>query len=481
MIQHKLIRVISTLSATEIKAFQQFIESDFFNPNLNTRDLLAFLIPFHPEYQAEKLDELYIFGKLFPGEKYRAQRLREEFSRLFALLKKFLAYQEFQLHPEQEAIWTLAQFRKRKLPKAFQTQWKAIQKSLDQETMKDAEYYRLQSELAQEANGLFGSKEIRIADDSLQTWVDNLDIFYLTHKLRESCEMLNRQHILNADYELRMMGQVAEYLNHEGKSLLDIPAIRIYYQIFLMFTQPEEESHYAILVNLLNENHPSFSPEEGRGMYKYVQNYCIRKINQGNSEYLTKLFRLYQSELENGIIFSNGWLAHTDYKNIVTVGLRVGEFTWVHDFLYEYQEKVAEPFRMNVFNYCLASWYQEKGQHDQAIRLLQKVEFTDLQYQISARYLLFKAYYETEEWESLIYLIKAFQNFIRRNKGISTDNRVNHRNFLKILQLLVRLRMRQDFLETEEFERRYGKIEDQLMENQSVPHLGWLRERLRDL
>jgi hypothetical protein len=481
MANHKLIQGLSSLSSAELKSFQQFVDADFFNPNLNTRQLLSILVAFHPDFQSDQCLESLVYQQLFPEKDFNPQRLREEFSRLFALLKKFLAYQEFQSRPQQEAIWTLAQFRKRKLTKAFQTQWKTLDKTLSEASLKDTEYYRLQSELAHEANGFFGSKEIRTADNSLQGWIDHLDIFYLIHKLRESCEMLNRKHILNANYQLRMMPQIGQYLEGEGQVLLEIPVIKIYYQIFLMLSEPEEESHYEILIELLDQQHRFFSPEEGRGMYKYVQNYCIRKINQGNSSYLMKLFQLYQNELQNGIIFSDGFLAHTDYKNIVTVGLRVGEFKWVHDFIYRFQLKVNPPFRMNVFNYCLASWYQEKGRNDQAIRLLQKVEFTDLQYQISARYILFKAYYGTEEWESLIYLIKAFQNFIRRNKGISTANRINHRNFMKVLRLLVRLEMRKDFLTQSALKQRLKKIEAQLAENQTIPHFSWLSARFEQL
>ena len=481
MRNQKLFIALASLSATEFQAFHSFLKTDFFHPGPKPRIYLKTIAPFYPDFTAEELTESFIFKAVSPGIPYNQQRFREETARLFALLKKFLAYQEFQSRPKQEELWALTQFRKRRLEKAFQTQWKSIQKSLDSAPIKDADHYQLQSELAYEANGFFGNKQIRTIDHNLQDGIDNLDVFYLIRKLRESCEILNRKHILNADYQLRMMDEIILYLNSNGQNMLEIPAIRIYYQIFLMYSQTEEEAHYEALVELLARFHTQFSKEEARGMYKYVQNYCIRQINQGNSIYLQKLFKLYQAELENGIIYSNGLLAHTDFKNISTVGLRVAEFEWVHNFLHRYQNRVSEPFRMNVFNYCLASWYLEKGNYFQAIRLLQKVTFTDLQYQISARYLLIKAYYETEEWDSLIYLIKAFLNFIRRNKGISTGNRSNHRNFLQILQLMVRLRMRKSFLDKEEFDKRYEKIEERLKENERVPHLKWLQEKLENL
>ncbi|MEM7654541.1 MAG: hypothetical protein AAF399_00310 [Bacteroidota bacterium] len=256
------------------------------------------------------------------------------------------------------------------------------------------------------------------------------------------------------------------------------PAIDIYFHIYLTLLEGGE-AHFVRLTDLLEQHHASFSQEEGRAMYKYAQNFCIRQINQGIPEYEARLFALYQMQLSNGRIVTDGQMAHTDYKNIATVGLRVGQYAWVREFLDRHLPLIAKDFRLNVYNYCLAAWHLEQGQFQEAIRWLNQVAFTDIAYRISAQYILLKAYFEAEEWDSLEYLIKAFGNYIRRTKGISPANRSNHRNFLRMLRKLLRITMRKSSWTRAQFQAALGELRQEIEQTPQLPHLEWLLEKCR--
>lgn len=476
----KLIVGLKSLSNKELHRFQYYVQSPFFNQNELSAKLLSALMEYAPTFTDIKPKEDQLSQFFFPKTPAQKKRFREEFSKLFKLLKGYLAYIEFQKQPYKEDLYALEQFRERKLNKAFQTQYLALTKKLNEANQIAVDYYHTRAELSLKANAFYGQKQVRVFDKNLQERANNLDIFYLIIKLRESCEMLNRKHVMNASYQLNLLPEITPLLSKGLPKELRVPAVQIYYQIFLTLTEVEDESHYTKLVQLLDEFHHIFIHEEVRGMYKYAQNYCIRQINGGNLQYLQELFGLYEAQLENKRIFIEGEISHTDYKNIATVGLRIGNYEWVRTFLQEYQDSITPAFRMNVYNYCLASLYFEQGQYGYAIRLLNQVKFTDLQYRVSSHYILLKAYYEMEEWDSLEYMIKAFLNFLQRNKGITPTNRNHHKNFLTILKELIRLQIRKDVLQKHEITPKLVDIQSRLAENPRVPHIQWLTEKSQE-
>ncbi|MEM7372604.1 MAG: hypothetical protein AAF587_28545 [Bacteroidota bacterium] len=479
MKNYKLLAALNSLSSRECQDFRRYVRSPFFTRNITVSRLLDILLENLPKDSEPTMDENQVFQTLFPDKTFHKQRLREAFADLFSLLKSYLAYQEYQQNPYQEEVYALAQFRKRQLNKAFGTQLHSLSRQLDQVQEISSDYYKIRSDMALEANGFYGQQQVRVFDHNLQQRADSFDLYYLIIKLRESCEMLNRKHVMNADYELHLLPELEDWIQHRLPEAMQVPSVLIYRQIYLSLKHGDQQEHFAKLAELLESHQAELDQEEVRAMYKYAQNYCIRQINQGNSRYLNRLFDLYNNQLNNSRIFTNGMLSHTDYKNIATVGLRIHAYEWVHTFLETYRESVSPAFRMNVYNYCMASLYLEKAAYAQTIRLLQQVNFTDIHYRISAQYLLLKAYYETEDWDGLEYLIKAFVNYVRRTKEISPHNRTNHKNFLRILKKLIRLNER--YGKERHIQQAIKDLQAQIEDLPQIPHDQWLREKVDQL
>ena len=359
-------------------------------------------------------------------------------------------------------------------------QWKRIDKAVEGNPVRDTEYHMTRYELANEANGFYGHRQMRVLDESLQQKMYHLDGWYLSMKLKESCEMLNRQRLLNASYQNPLINELMIFLETGDHPYWKLPAVQIYFSIYQCLSE-EGPAHFYQLVELLQENYPLFQSDEVRGMFKHAQNYCIRKINEGKTDFYRDLFQLYQYQLENGIIFEQGQLAHTDFKNVVTVGLRLKEHEWVKLFLESYREKVDIRYRDNVYNFSLASFFFETGQSSAAISLLKKIVFTDVFYDISARHLLLKIYFEHSEIESARYHIEAFRNFLKRNKSISNQTRLLHDNCLKIAYQMLRLKDKKPVLTKTEWQKEIEKLERILQQTSPVANKVWLSSEIHHL
>jgi len=263
--------------------------------------------------------------------------------------------------------------------------------------------------------------------------------------------------------------------------LLQLPPIRLYLQIYLTLKEEENEAHFHKLTELLEENYQYFSQKEAVGMYSYARNYCIRKINTGNREYLRYLFDLYRNQLDSEVLLFEGILSDNDYKNIITVGMQLEEKAWVFDFLHTYKKHLRPTQQENVFNYNLAVYYYSAQDYDSATQLLNTVKFTDSYYEINGKIILLKTYFLQREFQPFYYLLNAFKLSLLRNKKVATNYRNAISNFLIQFKKIAKLTELKGFTDEENYKSKYTKIENRLQEMQPVYDKGWLLRELGKL
>jgi hypothetical protein len=178
-----------------------------------------------------------------------------------------------------------------------------------------------------------------------------------------------------------------------------------------------------------------------RECYFIAQNYCALKINQGLSDYYRQAFGIFRQMAERNVLLEDGQLAEGIYKNVITSGLRAGEFAWVEQFVEEYSDYLAAAIRDNARAYNLANLYSHQRQYDRALEVLRSVEYTEVTYALGAKTILLRLYYERSEYQALDSLIDSFRIYLRRNKLISSNLKREYNTFLNLVKKLTTLRV----------------------------------------
>jgi len=467
----KLIQILQTLSNKELKSFGKFASSSFFNVNQQVIHLFNILKPFHSEYNEKEISKKIVFEKLFNGINFDEPKLRYVMTDLTKLLEDFLSYQEYNKQPIGKKHFLLKTLNDRNLDKYFKQHLEEAYKIQQNNPHRDVPYYYNEVILNEEAYAYTSLKDNRAIDSSLQNLVDNIDIHYLSRKLKYACEMINRQNVLSVNYDLKFLEKTVEFLKQY--SYEDVPSIAIYFQILLTLQERDNESHYKKLKKLLGLHINKFPKQELRGIYAFAQNYCIRKINTGDTDYLKELFENYKILLEKEIIFEGRYLAQFDFKNIVTVALRLGEFNWVEAFIHKYSANLHLEFKKNAINYNLANLYYATKDYSKALKLLLSVEFTDVYYHLDSKALLLKTYYELEEIEPLLSLIDTFKVYLSRNKMISPYQQTIYNNLIKFVKKLTKIK--------------YGskkpvqEVKSEIESVKQIADLTWLKTKVAEL
>lgn len=436
MEKHKVLQLLSTLSKVELNRLGKLVLSPYYNKNQNVTELYLYLVSEYPDYNAQNAEKHIVFYSLFPNEKFNDSKLRNISSDLTKLIEQFLIVEQLEQSTSIKLQCLIQAGKNRDLEKVHEPTLRQWEQAQNKTPYRDVNFYSEQHQLQEQLYELTARNADRSLKSSLQELNDNLDIYYMSKKLKYCCEMINRMNVFSEEYDMGLFNEVMEYL--KNKKLYHVPVIRTYYQILLTLLEGDNEAHYHELKKLLEKYSDLFPQDENKVNYSFAQNYCVKKINSGRSEYLQELFELYQLSLENRVLFEGEHLSQWDFKNITTVGLRLGEMERTKAFILEYQQYINPKYQENAYKYNLANYHFYMGEFASAMQLLVQVEFTDIYYNLDSRSLLLKAYFELEEYEAFFPQSETFKNYLRRNSTISDYQKTVYMNLVKYLTKLAK-------------------------------------------
>lgn len=437
MRKSKLLDVLKTFSPLEWRHFESFLNSPYFNRDPGMLALAKLLRKEAPAFREDRINRLRLWKLVFPKREPHVKDIKYWMNGLLKLAEQFLGQQLYEGREVLGGLHVLEACATRNLEKNFRNRSKKIQKQLESTRSGNQFYHFDQYLMAGIEVEYLRRQQLRTHDERLQDLVNHLDEFYLISKLRLTCELVNRQHILSGSYDIRLVD--AMKINLQTFQYDRIPAIAIYLEIFSILTETDPAPHFQRLQKLISEHFELFPQSEKVEIYSYAQNFCIRMIRKGHADYTKRLFQLYIEGLKAGIFIEEGRLSPWKFKNIVSAGLRLGKYEWVKGFIDEYHEMLPEEFEETALLYNQANLQYHLGDHSQAMRLLNQVEFSDVFYSLDTRVMMAKIFYERTDTEALISLISSFRAFLRRNKLISEANRRSYSNFVTAVNHLLRM------------------------------------------
>ncbi|MDX2249433.1 MAG: hypothetical protein SF052_21800 [Bacteroidia bacterium] len=471
----RLIQMLRALTEKEFRDFRVFVKSPWFNRNERLINLTEYLYPAWPDFDKKTLEREKIFAVLYGDQTpCQEQQVYDHFSFLIRLLETFFVQQSLDTDTAEYQRLLLSAFSAKNLENHFDRYYSKVEQEWEKNPFQGTDFFLEKYRIQREAVIQFGKQQKRETDQHLPHLFRSLDQFYLSSRLRFTCEWLNRANILHTEPVESVILPLRSLLNVMPLEFLENPSIKGYYRVFQILTGETPSENYPKLVQLLKEHSDQIPREEINELYAHAQNFCIKMINQGQADYHSHLFQLFQDLLDQNLLIENGHLDHRKYKNIVTVGLRMRAFDWVWNFLHEYREKLSPEYRENVFTYNLAAWHYELQQYHQALPLLNQVSFTDVYYHLSAKAMMLKIYFEMEEDLAFESLLDTFRIFLNRNRTISAYQRTVHKNMIRFAQKAYRLRNKQGILSAETLTQETENLRAEINSVREVANINWL-------
>jgi len=436
MYTSKLIMLLNSFSAKEMKSFTSFLSSPYHNTNQEIVRFFNCLKPYHPFKAENNIQKIWIFNKMYPSSEYNDKLIRYLMSDLLKLAESFLLLERIEKNKIEAATQLIDEFKNRNLDKHYKQLKIKVNHYFARKQVINLDDFLAEIKISDIEEKYFQKKQQRQIDGDVQNNSDNLSRFFVLKKLRYACSMLSQQMFLKKKYALGLPENWMSWIKEN--SYWNNKTIEIYSIVFLVLKYPDDSIYFDKLLSLLDANTENIPKVYLKEIFLSAINYCVQKTREDKHHFVEKALELYTKGIKTGALLENGYFSHRSFNNVVKLALRLEKFDWIENFMEENKHFLSPSVAKNTLRYNLAELSCYKKDFSKALSLLSKVEFVDLSYQLGSRIMLSKIYYEQKEEKALLSLISSFMMFLKRHEQISDPIRKSCLNFCDLLFLLVR-------------------------------------------
>lgn len=458
-IMKRIAIIISQLSPQELRRFVDFARSPYFNKDQKVVLLAACIADFcDTEESLDDLDLLrdILANKVFVDHDATPQRFADLCTYLTRLAEQFIFQESIKQQTVETDLIALQAFRQRGLPAIYNKYCRKLNKAIAPHDF--------------ESQARFSTIRLRNTEPkALEAASQASQYASITAAFRWACSKLNRRDLRGNEVDLGF----AETMDEYAARISELPErVALWRDLYHMLREPEQTGYYQAAFDRIKKLHQSLDHDEINDAYSYILNEGIRRYNQGDLEFRPQLFSLYRWLLENDVLLENGILSLNNYKNILTLATQLEAFDWAESFLKSYQPFLPKQAQKPAYAYNLAVLKKAQGDFSESLRLLQRVHVDEPFYQLGTRTLLAMIYYETSEHEALFSCLEAFEAYLRRTRSLGKAQRERHRNFVRFLRRLAKLRLR-TFVRTVDAAS-FQKLHDKYAREPALTQRSWL-------
>lgn len=431
-----LVEIIGALSKKETRELNKWLRAPVHNQRQDVIDLFEHLIH-HSDKQDGSYSKEAAWQAIYPNLPYDDAYMRQVMYFLLKATESYMAYKELSSDEVQYQLALMRAYRKRSLEKAYRQSHRSAIEWLENQPFRD-KHYLFQKFLVKQ-NSSEQANMVQNASANLQETSDALERWFIAEKMQIANAMLAHQRLYKTvNYEKGMLEDVMMYI--ENRQLFVEPAIAAQYYSYKTITEPLEVQYFDSLEDFIHEKIAGyFTVDETRELYRTALNYCAIKANQGNLDFCRKALRFYRSGVEKGYLLENNQITRYTFGNAVGFAIRIGEFEWAEQFIERFQHHLDEKEQHSIVNFNLSRVYFEKGLYDKAQDLLTQFEYDDMLFNIIAKTMLLKIYYEKDEFDAFESLLESMRTYLQRKEALDPARKASFKNMISLMKKLLHL------------------------------------------
>lgn len=508
MNESQLIQTFSCLTVRDRRALRQFVRSPFHNTREDVVLLFDYLDnnwdnpkrDFTKETIFKAVFKSEIKGKTLKNAKntegslspidgvianhpvntttpFDVKKLNYTLSFLDNLIHEYLIINQLDTETTEKKILLEKAFLLRGSEKLAEKSWTTARQQFDAQPMQNAAAH-LHDFRLQRAHYDRMSRRDRSDDAGLQAAADAFTDFTVAETLRTACSMLTQQAFSKRTYQLPLLDAVLNFVESKIKDALlekgensEVrTSVLAYFHAYQSLSKDDDSAsqyvHFQQLKAILENNWQQFPADEMHGLYVMAINFCIKKMNRGEPTYGREVLEIYKIGLDNRLLFENNQLSPYTYKNTMMAALKVGDNAWASQFLDDYKVFLPQNDCEMIYKYNKAVYFFRNNDYEAAMTLLQTAHLRDVLFNLDARRLLARIYFELKENTALDSLIESSKIYLHRQKSIGY-HREMYINFFKILEILLKTDVKKRSL-----------LRGQILDTQYLAEREWLLEKL---
>ncbi|MDZ7879391.1 MAG: hypothetical protein U5L45_17040 [Saprospiraceae bacterium] len=476
-----LIQLFKSLDKADRRQLRKVVASPYFNQREDVTALFEY-IDKHIDAGAPKLLKEKAFAAIYKKEKFDVDRFYYPMSMLYQIILKFLAINELEKQPPQYNRLLNQSLRQRGAEKIYEKTTSDAKTYLEQQPLRNA-HFHLDSFMLRFEEADAEQRLHRDGNFELQEISNDFNYFCIAETLRLSCGLLSHQLVAKIEYKQPLLEHALEV----AKEHLDVPAVAMQYYAYKTLSESSKLSHsistesadkqenqegifFVKLKNEIIENKKLFPETELRDLVLVAINYCIRRQNRGELQYVHEALDLFQLGLNEGVLLERGVLSPYTYKNVLMLALKINNYDWAERFLNDYKKFLPEKESENLYKYNYAIYCFRKQDYDKAIELLQEVNLKEVLFNLDARRMLARIYYDLKEFSALDSYIESSKIYLHRQSDIGY-HKESYTNFFRTIEKILKSDLRSTTIK--------DKLRQEVTDTQMIVERDWLLSILK--
>ena len=466
MFDTKFIKLFLQLNRKEKQNLKLWVHSPFANARVDVTQLFDFIYS-KRTITIENIDKKLAFKSIYPNKKYNEQQLRYVMSFATKCMADFLSYYQWQQSETSNKLALIKSIAYKNTDKFTAQEINNTTVLLSNQRQKNSQHYLECYQLEIERYNL-QSKNKRYENFNLQAIADNLHFYTIAEILKQACVAVSFEQVSGKSFQFYLINECVALVEQDA-IFKQIPAIYTYYLCYKISTQGSDMI-FQELYKVVFDYEVYFNEAEMKDIFLITINYCIKEMNVGQQNYAQFAYKLYLHALQKGYLLDNGELSRFTFKNIVFIGVKkLKDYKSVEQFIATFQYAINEQYRENTVLFNQATLFVAKKDYNRAMPILQKVEFEDVLWNLDAKSMLLRIYFEEKEYEAMLSLIKSFKQYIHRQKALGIY-KTRYKNMIHFCEVLYRF--------TGTSKSKKILLKNEIEQHQNLPEKDWFLEQV---
>lgn len=474
----QIIKILKTFSKQEMRSFERFVNSPYFNTSEATVKLFAALKDFYPGFSADGLTKQKLFTGVYGKRKYSNELFNKLASNLIKLSLEFITITNSTL--KQYAL--LRGLRKKQLNSLFRSNFIKIERELERENVNEGDvvyqilinqenrnfYLDTDNYYGVEISGLrhMELNTVYFLERVAANYIEKTNIG-VTQEIKESriITKLNE----NIDYE-RLYEKIS------GSDLFYKKRLLHFLSMILLHKSRNERFYREIKATLFDT--PLWDVDLINLGFIYLLDFITYKVKAGDDSYLHERHLVYKKIEHDSFASGNVKIIFTFFRNFILSGINTKDFEWSKYVLDRYLPEIEERGNTGIKFYFDALIGFHEGDYQRALTSINKLDLKNIAMDkfglfFDIRFLRFKIYFELGLIEESLAMIDSFEHFLKKDTKINKSVKPSYIGFIKYYKKLTNCRIKEDYSVL-------GYIREK-MQNEKVNEKKWLLNKTAEM
>ena len=489
---YKIIELLKTFTKPEIKSFERFLISPYFNESQKILKLYRLLIKHYPHFDSELLNEENLSMEINPNLKFKKSTFKSLLFDLSSLAEKYLIIEKLNEKSFYAGDFLREQFLKRNLPKY-------LKQNIEKSELYFSEYknplpvYFLElfflyndkrnynTVFVPRSGKNYNTQSISILNDRARA----LSMFFMNQLKMQYDDLISINFSFEINPENNFVMQLFQIIDFEKIMEFMISSTdnkthsvqaKINLSFFRLFKEFSNEDHYLRSKSLLIKYAQILGSDEVNSFFIKLITYCRMKSFEKNNtiDFDQEQFGIYKFILHKGYYQKStiNYLPAELFRMVVQHGLKLKKFVWTLNFIKNYYRKLNPEWMMNMYYFGLAEYYFRRKKFDDALRSFQKIQMSHFLLKVDLKSLMLMTFFELGLFENALSVIDTFRHFLSKNEILSDHLKKRYKAFLIAVQKMIT------------FKTSLKPASKYIIKKSIVPHISykeWLMEKYDEL